>query len=140
MRVKTIPISLRRSFSWSMEQKTFEICHKKGHSIKNPKLRGIGIGQILGRLYDIVIDERLKCWFKPNPEQAGFRKSQGCVLQLFALFLLLDWTGYREETLYIGLLDYEKAFDFVNRYRLINDLVDNGADRDLVKNIFNMYS
>ena len=62
------------------------------------------------------------------------------MLQLFALFLLLDWTGYREETLYIGLLDYEKAFDFVNRYRLINDLVDNGADRDLVKNIFNMYS
>ena len=43
-------------------------------------------------------------------------------------------------TLSIGLLDYEKAFDFVNRYHLINDLVDNGADPDLVRNIFNMYS
>lgn len=113
---------------------------KKGHSIKNPKLRGIGIGQILSRLYDIIIDERFKSWYKPNPEQAGFRKLQGCILQLFTLFLLLDWASYRDHDLFIGLLDYEKAFDFVNRYRLINDLVDEGADRNLVRNIYNMYS
>ena len=112
---------------------------KKGHSINNPKLRGIGIGPIIGRLYDIVIDERFKSWYKPNREQAGFRKLQGCVLQLFALFLLLDWTTYKGCDLYIGLLDYEKAFDFVNRNRLINDLVHDGADRNLVKNIYNMY-
>ena len=106
---------------------------KKGHSINNPKLRGIGIGPIIGRLYDIVIDERFKSWYKPNREQAGFRKLQGCILQLFALFLLLDWTTYKGCDLYIGLLDYEKAFDFVNRNRLINDLVHDGADRNLVE-------
>ena len=33
---------------------------KKGHSIKQPKLRGIGIGTILGRLYDIIINERFR--------------------------------------------------------------------------------
>ena len=107
--------------------------------MKNPKLRGIGIGQILGRLYDIVIDERFKSWFKPNPEQAGFRKLQGCIIQLFALFLLLDWTRYKGYDLFIGLLDYEKAFDFVKRYPLIMDLIDKRADRNLVRNIYNMY-
>ena len=96
---------------------------EKGHSIRQPKLRGIGIGPILGRLYDIIINERFKSWYEPNPEQAGFRKFQGCVLQIFALFLLLDWAKYRCHELYIGLLDYEKAFDFVNRNRLINDMI-----------------
>ena len=122
---------------WNMQ--LLKYVTKKGHSMKNPKLRGIGIGEILGRLYDIVIDERFKSWFKPNPEQAGFRKLQGCILQLFALFLLLDWARYKGYVLFIGLLDYEKAFDFVNRHRLINDLVEEGADRNLVKNIYNMY-
>ena len=112
---------------------------KKGHSIKQPKLRGIGIGPIIGRLYDIIINGRFRSWYEPNPEQAGFRKHQGCVLQIFGLFLLLDWAKYRGHELFIGLLDYEKAFDFVNRNRLINDMVAKGADKNLVRNIYNMY-
>ena len=51
----------------------------------------------------------------------------------------MDWARYRGYDLFIGLLDYEKAFDFVNRHRLINDLVEEGADRNLIKNIYNMY-
>ena len=112
---------------------------KKGHSIKQPKLRGIGIGPIIGRLYDIIINGRFRSWYEPNPEQAGFRKHQGCVIQIFGLFLLLDWAKYRGHELFIGLLDYEKAFDFVNRNRLIDDMVAKGADKNLVRNIYNMY-
>ena len=36
-------------------------------------------------------------------------------------------------------MDYEKAFDFVNRHKLINDMVVKGADKYLVRNIYNMY-
>lgn len=61
---------------------------------------------MLGRLYNIVINVS-----SPGSEQ------------LFALFLLLEYTSYKGYKLFIGLLDYEKAFDFVNRFRLIDKLV-----------------
>ena len=112
---------------------------KKGHSIRQLKLHGIGNRSILGQLYDIIINERFRSWYDPNPEQAGFRKLQSCILQIFGLFLLLDWAKYRGDSIFVGLLDYEKAFDFVNRNRLIKDMVAKGADRSLVRNIFNMY-
>lgn len=41
--------------------------------------------------------------------------------------------------LFIGLFDYEKAFNFVNRFRLINKLVRAGADRNFFNDILNMY-
>ena len=66
---------------------TFE---KKGHSINEPKLRGIAIGPALSRLYDILIDNRFRTWYHPNMHQAGFREKQGCTLQIFAFLLLLD--------------------------------------------------
>ena len=63
---------------------------KKGHTLADPKLRGIAIGPILGRLYDIIMDKRFLDWYKPNVHQSAYRKAQGSVLPLFSLFLLVD--------------------------------------------------
>ena len=92
---------------------------KKGHSLDDPKLRGVAIGPLLGRLFDIILDKKFRHWYSPNPEQAGFRQGQGCIIQLFAFFLLMDKCKLLNKTLFIGLLDYEKAFDFVNRPTLL---------------------
>ena len=62
---------------------------KDGHTSKDPKLRGIGIAEILARVYDIIIDERFKSWYTPNKEQADGRYKYGCPLALFSIFLLL---------------------------------------------------
>ena len=47
---------------------------KKGHTVKNPKLRGVAISSLLPTLYDILLDNRFKPWYEINPEQAGFRE------------------------------------------------------------------
>ena len=112
---------------------------KKDHSIKNPKLRGIAIGPFLSRLYDHIINERFCKWYKPNSEQAGYRKGQGCVLQLFSLFLLIDHAKNSHKDLFIGLLDFEKAFDYTNRYLLVESLMEHNIGKKFARALTSMY-
>lgn len=112
---------------------------KKGHSANNPKLRGIALSTILSRVYDDIIDQRFGMWYSPNLEQAA-RKGQGCVFQIFALLLLLDLAKHLKKTIFIGLLDFEKAYDFTNRAILIEDLLDKGIGKKFAEAIYSMYS
>ena len=112
---------------------------KKGHSVKTPKLRGVAISSMLPTIYDIMIDNRFKPWYKINPEQAGFRELMGCLIQIFALYLLMELARSLGESIFIGFIDYEKAFDFVNRFDVVKDLMLEGAGAKFVKAIANMY-
>ena len=112
---------------------------KKGHTIKNPKLRGVALSSLLASIYDIMIDDRFKPWYKVNPEQAGFRELMGCLIQIFALYLLMELARSKGETLFIGFIDYEKAFDFVNRYDIVDDLMNEKAGSTFTKAVANMY-
>ena len=113
---------------------------KKGHTSKNPKMRGIGIGPILSRIYDIILSNRFCSWYIPNPEQAGFRKGQGCILQIFSLILIIDLSKNLLKDLFLALFDYEKAFDFINRPMLIDNLMKRRIGTKYLKAIANMYS
>ena len=46
---------------------------------------------------------------------------------------------YLNTSIYIGLLDFEKAFDFMNRLRLLKDLKRQGIGSVFLKNLYNMY-
>ena len=114
---------------------------KKGHSIISPKLRGTAVGPMFSRLYDIMINFRFMEWYTPNPQQAGGeRKGQGCIIQIFGLFIMLDMAKRCGKTLFIGLLDFEKAFDYMNRPRLMKDMMKDGIGSTFLKNLNNMYS
>ena len=112
---------------------------KKGHTPLDPKLRGIGIGAILSRVYDIIVDRRFMRWYHPNPEQAGNREEQGCVIQIFAFVILLCLAKELGKYLYVGLIDYEKAFDFVNRAELIQNMMQNNIGQRFLRNFTNIY-
>ena len=112
---------------------------KKGHSYKNPKLRGVAISSLLPTLYDILMDNRFKPWFKINPEQAGFRELRGCLVQIFCIYLLMELAKSLNETIFIGFIDYEKAFDFVNRSDVVRDLMADGAGDKFTRAVANMY-
>ena len=96
---------------------------KKGHTLKKPKLRGVALSSLLPSIYDIMIDNRFKSWYEINPEQAGFRESQGCLVQIFALYLLMELARSQNESIIIGFIDYQKALDFVNRCDLVRDMM-----------------
>ena len=112
---------------------------KKGHCTEKPKLRGIAVSSLLPSLYDIMIDNRLKVWYKPNSEQAGFRENQGCIIQIFAIYLSIELANSLNESIFIGFIDYEKAFDYINRAKIIKDLIRKNAGATFTKAIANMY-
>jgi hypothetical protein len=112
---------------------------KDGHTPADPKLRGIAIGLLLCRLYDIMIDERFRAWFHPNPEQASCA-GQGCLFQLFLLIMLIDYSKEKKKELFVGFMDYEKAFDFANRAEIINDLIKKGCGKAFTNAVANMMS
>ena len=112
---------------------------KDGHSSKDPKLRGIGLALILARLYDIILDKRFKDWYVPNREQSGFRTKQGPSLPLFSIFLLLHKANKVQKDLCIGFMDYEKAFDFANRAKIVLKLIDKGCGRTFTEAISKMF-
>ena len=127
----TYPVQWRTQLLFPIE--------KKGHLISNPKLRGIAVGPLLSRLFDMFVNRRFSDWYIPNSEQAGFRKQQGCIVQLFALFLTIQMAKSLNKSLFIGLLDFAKAFDFMNRPMLMKDLMKKGIGCGFLKNLFNIY-
>ena len=112
---------------------------KDGHTSRCPKLRGIAIAPFLCRVYDITIDIRFLTWFTPNKEQAS-RSKQGCPLQIFMLFPLIDYCDEKKKNLFIGFLDYEKAFDYVNRAGVISKMMQDGCGAAFTRAVAGMFS
>ena len=112
---------------------------KKGHTLKAPKLRGVALTQLLPTLYDIILYNRFNLWYIPNFEQAGFRALMGCMLQIFAIYIVMEYLKSLGKTLYVGFLDYEKAFDFINRAKIIQHLREKGAGAKFTKAVASMY-
>ena len=135
---KTFERIFRGDYPKQWEFQVLNAVAKDGHSSKNPKLRGIGLAQILARLYDIL-DKRFNKWYVPNREQAGFRSKQGPPLPLFSIFLLLHYANKENKNLCIGFMDYEKAFDFANRAKIILKLIDKGCGRTFTEAISKMF-
>ena len=71
---------------------------------------------------------------------AGINHEQGCGIQIFAIYLLIELANSQNETVFIGFVDYEKAFDFTNRAEIVRDLVENKAGATFTNAISQMYS
>ena len=121
---------------------TMQILHaitKDGHTAEEPKLRGIAIATLLCRLYDIIIDMRFTSWYKTNPEQAS-QSGQGCLLQIFLLMALIVYSSEKKKELYVGFLDFEKAYDYVNRANVIREMMKNGCGKFLTRAVAKMFT
>ena len=86
-----------------------------------------------------MIDEIFRKSFHPNPEQASCA-NQGCLFQLFLLIMSIEYSKEKKKDLFVGFMDYEKAFDYANRAGIINDLIKNGCGKNFTKAIGNMMS
>ena len=73
------------------------------------------MSSLLPKILDIVLNNRFNMWFTSNAAQAGYIASQGCILQIFVIVLMLELARSSNKSLFLGLMDYEKAFDFINR-------------------------
>ena len=118
--------------------------YKQKGSVKEPgNYRGITILSCFGKLFTSVINNRLVKYFDAQstigPEQAGFRAGYSTMDHLFTLHCLIDFFLAKKKRLHCLFVDYEKAFDYVNRAFLWQKLVNSGVNGSILTIVKYMY-
>ena len=99
------------------------LIHKGGsvHELKN--YRPIAIVNIVCKLCMIIIRNRLNEWVESSrllgEVQGGFRRGRRTEDNLFMLERMMEINRIRREQFFIAFVDMEKAYDRVNRKKLI---------------------
>jgi len=123
---------------------------KEGYLIKLPKkgdlsncanYRGITLLSVPGKVFNRVLLERMKGQVDTllRDQQAGFRKNRSCVDQIATLRIIVEQSLEWNTSLYINFVDYEKAFDSVDRNTMWKLLRHYGVPGKLVTLIRNSY-
>lgn len=123
---------------------------REGHLVKLPKkgdlhecsnYRGIMLLSVPGKVLSRVILERLKKVTKTKirDEQAGFRQNISCTDQTATLRIVVEQSIEWNSPLYINFVDYEKAFDSLDRETLWKLLRHYGIPEKITNLIKKMY-
>nr|KAG5708708.1 hypothetical protein BaRGS_034925 [Batillaria attramentaria] len=102
---------------------------KEGIVIKLPKkgdlrdcsnYRGIMLLSVPGKVLNRILLERMREAVDPmlRDQQAGFRRNRSCADQIASLRIIVEQSLEWNSPLYINFIDYEKAFDSVDREAL----------------------
>ncbi|GFS07022.1 reverse transcriptase SR3-left [Elysia marginata] len=122
--------------SENMEYEVFPQEWKEGHIVRLTRkgnlqecenYRGITLLSVPGKVFNRVILERLKValydyYEKLREEQAGFRKGKLCTDQIHVVIhvlrMIVEQSLEWNSPLYVNFVDFEKAFDNVDRESL----------------------
>ena len=122
----------------------------KGYLIKIPKkgdlsrcdnYRGSTLLSVPGKILNRIILERMKGKVDQTlrEQQAGFRQDRSCTDQIATLQIIVEQSTEWNSSLYVNFVDYEKAFDSVDRETLWKVLRHYGVPKKLVNMIRNSY-
>ena len=117
----------------------FIVCLPKKGKLNIPFVRGINLKQLLAKLYDAILKNRLVKWLKIPIEQTAYQKFKGCYLHVFFVRCLVAICKKRKKPIFIGVTDFEAAFDLISRRNLFKKLVNLGIGMFLLKAIMEMY-
>ena len=100
---------------------------KKGDKNEVNNYRGITLLSCLGKLFTRVLNNRLNDWAESNTilteSQFGFRKGRSTSDCLFILHGLIEILLARGKKMYCCFIDYEKAYDYLDRTALFYKLI-----------------
>eukprot|EP00745_Piridium_sociabile_P027424 TRINITY_DN4419_c0_g1_i9.p1 TRINITY_DN4419_c0_g1~~TRINITY_DN4419_c0_g1_i9.p1 ORF type:complete len:266 (-),score=25.53 TRINITY_DN4419_c0_g1_i9:396-1193(-) len=118
--------------------------HKKG-DVNNPdNYRGIALTSIISKAYTHILNKRLTKWAETEEkiieEQAGFRRNYSTIDHIFTLFALVEKHLMRNTKLFIAFVDFQKAFDSINRNILWNILRKSGVNGKLYGALRGVYN
>jgi hypothetical protein len=108
------------------EQEKFPLDWKEGIIVKVSKKgdwgncnnwRGIKLLNAISKVFYRIILNRIATIIdlKLRPEQAGFRPNRSCADQINPLRIIIEKAVEWQSPLYLTFIDYEKAFDSVDR-------------------------
>ena len=124
--IETSTEILHDLFGKIWEQEEIPTEWKEGYLVKLPKkgdmqecknYRGIMLLSVPGKVLNRIILDRLKTGVdaKLRDHQAGFQKDRSCTDQIATLRIIVEQSMEWDSSLYINFVDYEKAFDSLDR-------------------------
>ena len=117
---------------------------KKGDNTDPNNYRGITILSCLSKLFTKNMNERLNRWAEEEKTltdtQYGFRKNRGTTDCVFILKGLIDIVFARGLKLYVCFVDYQKAYDLLDRSCLFYKLAKEGVSSKCVNLFKDLYS
>ena len=117
----------------------FISCLPKKGKLLIPFIRGISLKVLLAKLYDGILKNRLTRWLQIPFEQTAYQKFKGCILHVFFIRCLVSICKKLKKPLFIGVTDFEAAFDYISRRNLFIKLVNLGIGVCLLNAIMEMY-
>ena len=131
-------------FPSSLAQFTIVPLHKKGNIHDPNNYRGIALLDVLSKLYISILSKRLtfyiEAYSKLTESQAGFRSGYSTTDNIFVLYSLISkYLNRKQRPLYVAFIDFEKAFDTVDRIILFNTLEKYGISGRLLQAIKSIY-
>ena len=119
------------------------IYKKKGPDDDPSNYRGITILSCFGKLFSAVLNNRLVDFLDKHKtigfEQAGFRAGHSTVDHIFTLHSMINILLSKGKRLPCLFIDYEKAFDRVNRAFLWQKVLNSGVNGKVLRVIKDMY-
>ena len=121
------------------------IFKNKGSRTDPNNYRGISLISCIGKLFTALINERLTKFTNENniigEEQAGFRAGYSTYEHIFALQAIIDLylNKFKRKRLYCAFIDYQKAFDLVDRASLWSKLLLCNINGKIMNVIYNLY-
>ena len=105
------------------------IFKKKGSPFDPNNYRGITLLSCLGKLFTMCINVRLNKYVSDQgiigEEQAAFREEYSTMDHAFVLNELINIYLHKKKRLYCCFIDYQKAFDTINRSALWGKVIEN---------------
>ncbi|GFR69577.1 E3 ubiquitin-protein ligase RNF31 [Elysia marginata] len=128
----------------------YPIDWKEGHLVKIPKkgdlsrcenYRGITLLSIPGKVFNRVLLNRIKAATDPklHDEQAGYRSNRSTTDHIATLKIIVEQSLEWNSPLIVNFLDYEKAFDSIDREFLWKIMRNYGIPQKIVSLVRKMY-
>ena len=123
---------------------------KEGYLIKLPKkgdlsqclnYRGITLLSIPGKVFNRILLNRMKDAVDPHlrHQQAGYGPGRSCADQIVTLRIILEQSLEWSSSLYVNFIDFEKAFDSLNRPTLWKLMRHYGIPHQITNLVKNSY-
>lgn len=114
---------------------------KKGNLSECKNWRGITLLNTVIKLLAMLIRDRLMPTLDNllRPEQAGFRPNRSCTDQVNTLRIIIEQSAEWRSSLYILFVDFERAFDTINRNAIWEALAELGVPDKIIQLIKELY-
>ena len=116
---------------------------KSGNPDDTHNYRGITLINVLGKIHSQILLNRLSKWSekydKLSKNQFGFQKGKSTVDCIFLLYSIISKVLHSGEKLYCCFIDYEKAFDRIDRSLLWHKPIFEHVSSKFVRALKSMY-